>query len=162
MVSRGEFCCRRMSTISTQCFYGSVTLWRIQKKACHVSLQHRFKPYYWKTKGTKNSRTLQIKKKKKDKENLIGIVCHVNQLTNKSNSQHAVPQKTQFSGDCRVWDQPALWDPVLKKKIWGEGQTHTHTNNLNNTKRNFVFIINTCPNCPSVQLVKVLPLMLSR
>lgn len=54
----------------------------------------------------KNKRNKKLKnitnKKKKDKENLIGIVCHINQLTNKSNSQHAVPQKTQFSGDCRV------------------------------------------------------------
>lgn len=118
MVSRGVSCCRRMSTISTQCFYGSVTLWKIQKKACHVCLQHKFKPCYWKTKGTKNSRTLQIKKEK-GKENLIGIVCHINRLKNKSNSQHAVPRETQLSGDYRAWGQPALWDPAFKKKKYG-------------------------------------------
>lgn len=88
---------------------------------------HKFKPCYWKTKGTKNSTTLQLKKGK-EKENLIGIVCHINQLKNKSNNQHAVPRKTQLSGDCRAWGQPALWDPVFKKKKYGgggRGQTYT-------------------------------------
>lgn len=55
----------------------------------------------------------------------------------------------------------------LKRKKYGGGGsgTNTHMHNLNNTKRNYeisIFIINTCPNCPSAQLAKVLPLMVSR
>lgn len=52
-----------------------------------------------KNKRNKNSRTLQIKK---GKENLIGLVRHINRLKNKSNSQHAVPRETQLSGDYRA------------------------------------------------------------
>lgn len=49
----------------------------------------------------KNKRNKKLKDitNKKGKKNLIGIVCHINRLKNKSNSQHAVPRETQLSGD---------------------------------------------------------------
>lgn len=56
--------------------------------------------------------------------------------------------------------------PLKRKNTGGwVGDKHTYMHNLNNTKRNYkisIFIINTCPNCPSAQLAKVLPLMVSR